>query len=385
MLLLLKKIKIKAKKIINRKTIIRKISFSFAFIFTLLASNQSIANTTFTKAQVNEANEAKANKTQANELLTIAVEMLTQANSAETQSRQLIVKANKVRKQIKNLRAQMLKDKSNKDKLNKDKLNKEESSKEKSKKDKSEQISQLNKLLEKEQKKGAELRLHSKLLKQQATVQFEQGFIDLWQGKIVSRSPLTMNADVKNYFSHNAKIRSVHKNKLNMNNMEVQSENNIPEDTTNQSVMSLEIPALTGQNAPPDLNIDAFKFSRKEKYFAHIEVQSNDAESDISKHSANVSAVPLNKIHQWRLFVTDLAGTPIEGINFEVEGHMPGHVHGLPTKPRVTKEIEPGVYLVDGMKFQMKGWWVIKFILRSDENEAENKSQSDFFIFNLVL
>ena len=277
-----------------------------------------------------------------------------------------------------------------KDKSNKDKLNKEESSKEKSKKDKSEHISQLNKLLEKEQKKGAELRLHSKLLKQQATVQFEQGFIDLWQGKIVSRSPLTMNADVKNYFSHNAKIRSVHKNKLNMNNMEVQSENNIPEDTTNQSVMSLEIPALTGQNAPPDLNIDAFKFSRKEKYFAHIEVQNNDteinnAESDISKHSANVSAVPLNKIHQWRLFVTDLAGTPIEGINFEVEGHMPGHVHGLPTKPRVTKEIEPGVYLVDGMKFQMKGWWVIKFILRSDENEAENKSQSDFFIFNLVL
>ncbi|NQY65612.1 MAG: FixH family protein [Alteromonadaceae bacterium] len=359
-----------------RKTrIIKKISLSFILMLTLLANNQSFAFTSFAK-------------TQASESLTIAVEMLTQANSAQTESRQLIVKANKVRKQIKNLRVQMLKDKSSNDKLNQD-----QSSIDKLNQDKSAQMSQLNTLLKQSQKKGAELRIHSKLLKQQATSQFEQGFIDLWQGKIISRSPLTMNADVKNYFSHNVKIRSVHKKKLNLNKLnkiESSPENNIPENkitknNINQPVMSLEIPAISGQNAPSDLNIDAFKFSRKEKYFAHIEVHHNNAENEVSPHSANVSAVPLNKIHQWRLFVTDLAGTPVEGINFDVEGHMPGHVHGLPTKPRVTKELEPGVYLVDGMKFQMEGWWVIKFILPSRENKAEDQSQSDFFIFNLVL
>ena len=97
-----------------RKTrIIKKISLSFILMLTLLANNQSFAFTSFAK-------------TQASESLTIAVEMLTQANSAQTESRQLIVKANKVRKQIKNLRVQMLKDKSSNDKLNQDQSTKKD-------------------------------------------------------------------------------------------------------------------------------------------------------------------------------------------------------------------------------------------------------------------
>ena len=64
---------------------------------------------------------------------------------------------------------------------------------------------------------------------------------------------------------------------------------------------------------------------------------------------------------------------------------MPGHVHGLPTKPRITQEIEPGVYIVDGVKFQMKGWWVMKFVLLPHKEIKQDKTQADFFTFNLVL
>ena len=44
-----------------------------------------------------------------------------------------------------------------------------------------------------------------------------------------------------------------------------------------------------------------------------------------------------------------------------VDGGMPQHGHGLPTKPRVTRALGNGDHLVEGMKFNMGGWWVVKF------------------------
>ncbi|MCW9000178.1 MAG: FixH family protein, partial [Kangiellaceae bacterium] len=208
---------------------------------------------------------------------------------------------------------------------------------------------------------------------------FEEGFIHRWQSKITNREPLTMDSEVENFFAHNARIRSVHKN--------MPSAKATPsQDTKERSDMSLLVPSLMKQNAPPDLNINAFKFSREEKLFAHIEVHTDTSTSNSETNDiTNVSAVPLNKIHRWRLMVTDLSGNPVENIQFKVEGHMPGHVHGLPTAPRVTHEVEPGVYIVDGMKFQMKGWWVMKFIVESEKNENDSPKHADFFTFNLVL
>ncbi len=65
-------------------------------------------------------------------------------------------------------------------------------------------------------------------------------------------------------------------------------------------------------------------------------------------------------MHRSRLLVSDLDGAPVQGATILVAGHMPGHVHGLPTQPRVTQELAPGV-LVEGLKFQMEGWWVMEF------------------------
>ena len=57
---------------------------------------------------------------------------------------------------------------------------------------------------------------------------------------------------------------------------------------------------------------------------------------------------------------------------------MPQHGHGLPTQPRITDDQGNGEYLVEGMKFQMPGWWTLSFHITADD-------QSDSVTFNLVL
>jgi hypothetical protein len=57
---------------------------------------------------------------------------------------------------------------------------------------------------------------------------------------------------------------------------------------------------------------------------------------------------------------------------------MPQHGHGLPTEPRVTEELGGGRYRVEGMKFNMPGWWTIKLSVSS-------AAGSDSATFNLTL
>jgi len=61
-----------------------------------------------------------------------------------------------------------------------------------------------------------------------------------------------------------------------------------------------------------------------------------------------------------------------------VDGGMPQHGHGLPTKPRMTRQLGNGDYVIDGMKFNMGGWWVVKFHLAS-------AAGADSVVFNLKL
>lgn len=41
---------------------------------------------------------------------------------------------------------------------------------------------------------------------------------------------------------------------------------------------------------------------------------------------------------------------------------MSQHGHGLPTRPQVTQNLGNGDYLVEGTKFQMGGWWVMRSV-----------------------
>lgn len=76
---------------------------------------------------------------------------------------------------------------------------------------------------------------------------------------------------------------------------------------------------------------------------------------------ATEGAVPVGRLHAWTLRVARADGAPVTDAVITVDGDMPEHRHGLPTRPRVTRHLGHGDYLVEGVKFQMGGWWVMDF------------------------
>jgi hypothetical protein len=95
-------------------------------------------------------------------------------------------------------------------------------------------------------------------------------------------------------------------------------------------------------------------------------------------YAASTGTVPVNQMHQWTLHVETADGQPVENATIAVDGDMPQHGHGLPTSPRVTKYLGNGDYLVDGMKFQMGGWWLMDFTITA-------AGQTDAVHFNMML
>ena len=89
-------------------------------------------------------------------------------------------------------------------------------------------------------------------------------------------------------------------------------------------------------------------------------------------------AAPINQMHSWKLRLAGPDGAPIHAARVSVDGGMPQHGHGLPTRPRVTRELEDGTYLLEGMKFSMTGWWELKL-------DIQGPLGADRITFNTVL
>jgi len=91
-------------------------------------------------------------------------------------------------------------------------------------------------------------------------------------------------------------------------------------------------------------------------------------------------AEPLRKrkLMSVRLRVEDAAGQAIDGATIAVDGGMPQHGHGLPTQPRVTRAVADGVYEVQGVRFNMGGWWELKF-------RVTTAAGTDSVTFNIEL
>jgi hypothetical protein len=89
-------------------------------------------------------------------------------------------------------------------------------------------------------------------------------------------------------------------------------------------------------------------------------------------------APAINQMHSWKVRLTTTAGTPVHGAQLRVGGGMPQHGHGFPTQPRVTREIEDGTYLLEGMKFSMTGWWEVKLDIQGPQGQ-------DAVTFNTVV
>jgi hypothetical protein len=95
-------------------------------------------------------------------------------------------------------------------------------------------------------------------------------------------------------------------------------------------------------------------------------------------YTSSIDPVPVNNIHTWTIHVESAAGEPIEQAEITVEGGMPQHGHGLPTKPQVTQDLGDGDYQVEGLRFNMPGWWEVSFHITAG-------GQSDSVTFNLSL
>ena len=79
---------------------------------------------------------------------------------------------------------------------------------------------------------------------------------------------------------------------------------------------------------------------------------------------APATAPAINQMHSWQIKLSTPDGAPVRGALIAVDGGMPQHGHGLPTKPKVTRELAAGTYLLEGMKFSMTGWWEIKLSIQ---------------------
>ncbi len=76
--------------------------------------------------------------------------------------------------------------------------------------------------------------------------------------------------------------------------------------------------------------------------------------------------------------IADREGRPVVGATLSIDGGMPEHGHGLPTRPRVTRTLGAGNYEIEGVRFNMGGWWEFKVAITSEQG-------ADTVTFNLSL
>jgi hypothetical protein len=123
--------------------------------------------------------------------------------------------------------------------------------------------------------------------------------------------------------------------------------------------------AMHGSSAPPaDLDLSRSKPSEKDVFLVSVEPEAGSFRQ--------------GELHSWVLTVKKPDGTPVEDASIAVDGGMPDHNHGLPTSPQVTANLGEGRYRVEGVKFNMGGWWVLRFAISSP-------SGADKAAFNLTL
>ena len=92
----------------------------------------------------------------------------------------------------------------------------------------------------------------------------------------------------------------------------------------------------------------------------------------------DVTPIPVRRLQRWTLHLATIDGQPVDSATITMDGGMPQHGHGLPTSPRVTQALGNGDHLIEGVKFNMGGWWVVRFAITSSAG-------TDTVSFNLGL
>jgi len=74
---------------------------------------------------------------------------------------------------------------------------------------------------------------------------------------------------------------------------------------------------------------------------------------------SRLDPVVINETHAWTLHIETGDGSSVTDAEIVIDGGMPEHNHGFPTAPRVTENLGEGDYLLEGMRFNMGGVWVL--------------------------
>ncbi len=109
-------------------------------------------------------------------------------------------------------------------------------------------------------------------------------------------------------------------------------------------------------------------------------LETQETENGLFRVSAvsQLDPVVINETHAWTLHVESADGTPVADATITIDGGMPEHNHGFPTAPRVTENLSGGDYLLEGMRFNMGGVWVLTL-------EISSGGQSDTVTFEFEL
>ena len=86
----------------------------------------------------------------------------------------------------------------------------------------------------------------------------------------------------------------------------------------------------------------------------------------------------LGPLHSWIVEIESSAGVPVRPTHLVFDGGMPLHGHGFETSPRLTDSLGPGVFRIDGIRFQMAGSWKIRVDVAGPEG-------ADFAIFDVEV
>ena len=92
----------------------------------------------------------------------------------------------------------------------------------------------------------------------------------------------------------------------------------------------------------------------------------------------DVVPIAVGRLQRWTLHIETVDGRPVDAATITMNGGMPQHGHGLPTSPRITRDLGNGDHLVEGVKFNMGGWWLVRFAVSSAVG-------TDTVTFNLSL
>lgn len=102
-----------------------------------------------------------------------------------------------------------------------------------------------------------------------------------------------------------------------------------------------------------------------------VDLQATTASGISVEIISELSPIAINRIHSWRLSLTNASREPVSGANLTISGGMPDHDHGLPTLPQITEQVEAGFYLLEGIRFHMPGRWQITLtIIHSNSIET---------------